>query len=476
MPLVNFDNFQMGQLLKIGKFTTFLSLVVLCVTFACRENQAIPISTSKEMLPQIMGSLDKLVNVWYPRTIDTVNGGFWSDFNYKWQREGKQNKMLVSQARHVWTASTLALYYKDRKYEDIAAHGYRFLRDKMWDTQKGGFYTLLGLEDDTLKILSTSKSTYGNSFAIYGLAAYYRVSKDTAALDLAKKTFYWLEAHAHDSIHGGYFDVLQRDGSWMLEVGINDKNYENFIRKDWKDQNSSIHLLESFTALYEVWPDPLLQRRLEEMLLLIRDTITAEKGYLTLHLERDWTPVSLRDSSETYREAHFYLDHVSFGHDVETAFLLLEASHVLKRLNDSVTPLKAKKMVDHALEWGWDTQNGGFYDGGYYWGDFGKRTIENTAKVWWTEAEGLNTLLLMAQLHPEEKRYYKCFKKQWYYIDTYLIDHKYGGWYREGLDTDPDAKKDAKAHIWKVNYHNVRSLINVVQMLKGEFALTETLH
>ena len=421
----------------------------------------------------IESSLEELVKVWYPRTIDSVNGGFWSDFNYKWEKEGKQHKMLVSQARHVWTAATLASYYQDSRYEEIAAHGYRFLKDKMWDNENGGFHTLLGMEGDSLKVLSTGKSAYGNSFAIYGLATYYKVSKNGAALDLAKKTFNWLEKHSHDSIYGGYFDVMQLDGSSMFDVKINDKNYDNFIRKDWKDQNSSIHLLESFTALYDVWPDPLVKQRLEELLLLTRDTITTEKGYLSLHLEKDWKPVSFRDSSETYRKEHFGLDHVSFGHDVETAFLLLEASHVLGVENDTITALKAKKMVDHALEWGWDEEKGGFYDGGYYWDDDGKRSIENKAKVWWAEAEGLNSLLLMAELHPEEKRYYELFEKQWLYLDSYLIDHKYGGWYNEGLDTNPEAEKSAKAQIWKVNYHNVRSLINVIQMLKGEFILTK---
>ncbi len=456
-----------------GIIYRFLPLVFLLVMVSCKQKDTSPPSSEK-LLPKIEASLDALAHVWYPKTIDTVHGGFWSDFDYKWDKKGKQDKMLVSQARHIWTASELALYYKDDKYEEIAAHGYRFLRDEMWDAENGGFHTLLGFDGDSLTVLSTGKSAYGNAFAIYGLAKFYQVSKHAPALDLAKKTFYWLDKNAHDSVYGGYFDVLQQDGSWMLDVTVNDSNYDNFVRKDWKDQNSSIHLLESFTALYAVWPDKLLKKRLEELLLLIRDTITTEKGYLTLHLERDWTPISLRDSSETYRKQHFYLDHVSFGHDVETAFLMLEASHFLGRKHDTLTARKAKKMVDHALDWGWDEQNGGFYDGGYYWDPSGKRSIENRAKVWWAEAEGLNSLLLMAQLYPEEKRYEILFKKQWQYIDNYLIDHQYSGWYQEGLDTDADAKKAAKAQVWKVNYHTIRSLINVIAMLKGDFMLTQT--
>lgn len=462
---------------EIFKFSRFSILLIFCyslVFVSCRQKENPKKNTSDEILSQVETELQDLTNIWYPKTIDSVNGGYWSDFNYKWDKEGVQNKFLVSQARHIWTTAVLAQFYKDAKYEKMAAHGYRFLRDQMWDTINGGFHTLLGFEEDFLKVLSNNKSTYGNAFAIYGLSNYYKVSKDVSALNLAKKAFYWLDTNAHDSIYKGYFDVLHQDGSWMLDQTENN-GYDNFVRKDWKDQNSSIHVLESFTALYEVWPDELVRQRLEELLLLIRDTITTKKGYLTLHLQRDWTPVSLKDSSEVFRKENFWMDHVSFGHDVETAFLMLEASHILRREKDTLTETKAKQMVDHAIDNGWDSEKGGFYDGGFYY-EPESCTIENKTKVWWTEAEGLNALLLMSKLYPEEKRYYHLFQKQWNYIDENMIDHNHKGWYAEGIDTNPEAPQSVKAQIWKANYHNIRSLVNVIQMLKGEFVLTKEGH
>lgn len=459
---------------KITSLVAVLLLISIVINSCNREPKQSK-NDNAAVLTEIEKSLNELAAVWYPKSIDSIHGGYWSDFDYQWQRKGNQNKMVVSQARHIWTTSTLAIFYNDAKYLKIAEHGYHFLRDRMWDTKNGGFYTLLGIAGDSLTPLSNGKSAYGNSFAIYGLATYYKVSKDTSALNLAKKTFYWLEEKAHDSVYKGYFDVLQQDGSWMLEVTENDKNYDNYIRKDWKDQNSTIHLLESFTALYEVWPDPLVKERLHELMVLVRDTITTEKGYLSLHLQRNWTPVSLRDSTEAYRKQHYYLDHVSFGHDIETAFLLLEASHILDIENDSITAKKAKKMVDHTIANSWDKENGGLYDGGYYFKS-DSCTILNKAKIWWTQAEGLNSLLLMARLYPNETRYLELFEKQWNYIQTYMIDKEHGGWYHEGLDTNPKAKYDPKANIWKVNYHNVRSLVNVLQMLKKEFPLTDKNH
>ena len=457
------------------KPTILFSILFMIVFSSCKTNtnEGEDIQPAENLTSVLEESLkNKIVNVWYPRTIDSMHGGFFSDFNAKWEKQGIQNKMIVTQARHVWTASTLTSFYGDSTYKEIAKHGYLFLRDHMWDNKNGGFYTLKGLDRDSLKLLSTSKSAYGNSFAIYGLANYYKISKDTSALNLAKKTFYWLEEHSRDSVYGGYFDILKQDGSWLLGTQENGNNYGELVRKDWKDQNSSIHLLECFTALYEVWPDKLLKERLEELLTLIRDTITTDKGYLTLHLQRDWEPVTFKDSTDAVRKANFWLDHVSFGHDVETAFLLLEASHVLGKENDTLTLLKAKKMVDHAIANGWDKEKGGFYDGGYYLDNSDTCTIVNPAKVWWTQAEGLNSLLLLAKLFPDEN-YYELFEKQWDYINAFLIDQTNGGWYDEGLDSNPDAINNAKAQMWKVNYHNTRAMVNVIKMLKEDFELID---
>jgi mannobiose 2-epimerase len=408
----------------------------------------------------------ELLGAWYPASLDTLNGGFLSDFTYNWKPSGFQNKMLVAQARHLWTASKAAIFYNDDRYRQIARHAFLFLKDKMMDKEYGGFYMLLNSEGQlTGGSFGDSKITYGNAFALYALAAYYEMSADTSALRLARETFIWLDKYAYDLRFGGYYSILGRDGS-RIDPGDSDAGKVNWVRTDWKDQNTSIHLLEAFTGLYKVWPDSLLRERLMEMLVLIRDTITSDRGSLTLFLQRDWTPVSFRDSSETVRKSNYYFDHISFGHDVETAYLLSEASQVLGIENDTVTGKVARRMVDHALNNGWDNERGGFYDAGYCFNDTGPVTIINDAKVWWTQAEGLNALLLMSGLYPGESKYYSSFVKQWEYIDKYLIDHKHGGWYEEGLDNSPDKLKAHKGYDWMINYHNARALMNCIQILK----------
>ena len=166
---------------------------------------------------------------------------------------------------------------------------------------------------------------------------------------------------------------------------------------------------------------------------------------------------------------HKNLDHVSFGHDIETAYLMLEASHALGLKNDERTMAIGKKMVDHALRNGWDKTVGGFYDEGYYFKGVDTITILLASKNWWAQAEGMNTLLLMADRYPNDPmHYFDRFMQQWQYIQTYLIDHENGDWYDSGLDKDPQRKKGLKGQIWKATYHNFRALANCVDRLLSE--------
>lgn len=400
------------------------------------------------------------LDAWYPRAVDTIYGGFITTFSYDWNVVGKEDKMIVTQARHTWvTARASERYPNENMYKEATTSGFRFLKNKMWDRRHGGFYSLVSREG---AVIDSSKNAYGNAFAIYALSAYYHASGDTAALTLAKKAFLWLEYHSHDSVRKGYFQHMDHKGIPIVRTRATNSKSET----GYKDQNSSIHLLEAFTALYTVWPDPLVRERLAEMLYLIRDVMVTPKGYLTLFFTTDWQPVSYRDSSQAALESHHNLDHISYGHDVETAYLMMEASETLEIKNDTTTWRIAKRMVDHALTTGWDPSVGGFYDEGYYFKDNPAISILKDSKNWWAQAEGLNTLLIMADTYPaDEMNYYAKFQHQWHYINRYVIDHKFGDWFAGGIDKEPFQERALKGHSWKACYHQYRALENCVVRL-----------
>ena len=72
--------------------------------------------------------------------------------------------------------------------------------------------------------------------------------------------------------------------------------------------------------------------------------------------------------------------------------------------DDPKTWHMARRLVDHALDWGWDGEHGGFY----YKGEaFGGEAFDQH-KDWWTQAEGLNALLLMHRKYgAETDRYWR---------------------------------------------------------------------
>lgn len=435
--------------------------VLVVLVMACQSPQQ---RQKKELADEIEHVLvDTILHAWYPRAVDEEDGGFVTHFDSAWGRGDKQEKMIVTQARHVWTAAKAALLYPDDpRYLQAAEHGFHFFKANMWDHEFGGFYQYRaqdGGEPDDARL--NYKTSYGNAFGLYAASAYYELTHDPVALDFAQQIFAWFEEHARDDEYGGYFQ------NFNLRNEILTTSYNSgFLAGTTKDQNTSIHILEAFTELYKVWPDDLVHRRLQEMLFIIRDKITRDFGSLTLFLEQDWTPISLQDSSESFIRDNIHRDHISAGHDVETAFLMLEASHALGYEHDDITLAVAKKMVDHALAQVWDDEFGGIFDVSFYFKGENNVTVMNEHKSWWAQMEALNAFLMMSLIYPEEPLYFERFTQQWHFINTYIIDHEHGGVYSYSIERDDRSKTGSKANPWKGPYHTCRALMNCVTMLR----------
>jgi mannobiose 2-epimerase len=316
----------------------------------------------------------------------------------------------------------------------------------MWDAKNGGFYWSV---DDSGNPApgrggnaGASKQEYGNGFAIFAAAEVYNLTKDPAALDLAKRGFQWYDQHGHDAANGGYFEILNTDGSVdtlntpAVGGGPNTKS-----------MNSSIHMLEALTSLYEVWPDPVVKARLQELFILNRDKITADPGYLIQYFTADWQPRQNEDS---------------YGHDVETAYLLTEAACALGIPDDPKSWEVGKKLVDHAIAVGWDKVNGGLYNSG----DLNGGNYSNY-REWWVEAEFLNALLLMHEHFGKDNPiYWNTFIAQWNWINQHGIDHTNTGWWPR-VNNDGTPIHTAKSDSWTECYHQGRAMMNIASRLRA---------
>lgn len=360
-----------------------------------------------------------------------------------------------------WLAAEVAARCPDlrQRYSEYASHGMDYLDRVMWDHRHGGFYWELDENGKIVESLGGEKHVYGVAFAIYAAATTHLALGDSQPLDLAMRAFDWLETHAHDKRHGGYLEALGADGKpivhpqlWGWSLRWSDRIGTLYGRKS---MNSHIHLLEAFVPLCAASRDERVRERLAEVFLFVRDRITNEEGYLHLYLTRRGEPLGGRES---------------YGHNLEAAFLLLEAARVLSMLDDSRTLVLTRLLVDHTLECGWDETYGGFYHTGK-----GHRVSDST-KVWWTQAEGLNALLLMHELYGvETERYFSAFRKTWRFIQDHQVDHRRGDWFgvvtREG-QARPDQPKEG---VWKDPYHNGRALLLGAQRLRRLAAVNHPL-
>ena len=417
----------------------------------------IGVATADSNRSALVGSLDAQLlaelDCFFPRTVDAA-GGFVASFGNDWTAAPaeRQSKHVVFQSRQTWTAAAVAVRrpaLADR-FLPIARHGADFLQNAMWDAEDGGFYWELGRDGKPTG--GVEKNVYGQAFALFGLAAAGQATGDAAYLDAAYAGFDWLDAHAHDAAAGGYFEQLRRDGTPILDPRQGGRpgaaNDPMGIPLGYKSMNAHIHLMEAFTQLYRARPTPRLRERLAELVAVVRDRIAVAPGCLNLVFTPDWKALP---------------GHDSFGHDIETAVLLLEAAEAIGEGGDPHTRAVAKSLVDHTLAVGYDAERGGVYEEGFA---FGRPT--NTTKIWWIQAETIHGLAFaVAEFGDADGRYAAALEQTWRFIVDHQIDAKNGGWF---LGTAADGRVGPrgsdKSTNWKSSYHTARAMINAADALR----------
>ncbi len=388
----------------------------------------------------------------YPAAVDRERGGFHANFATDWSRQPDRHRFIVYQARMTWTPAAVALARPALREEHLGyvRHGVDFLRDRMWDAAHGGFFTSV-LLDGAPDPAEPVKTAYGQAFAVYALAVAHRATGDPATLDLARKGYAWVEEHYRDPGRPGYRGGVEQDGAPLPfdpELVVPPMDAMG-TPSAWHDMNAHIHLLEAWTELLREWPDPGLRDSTRGLFELVRDRFVAEPGNLHLFLDPKGNPVP---------------GPVSFGHDVETAFLLLEAADALGIPDDAKTQRAARRLVNHALAWGWSSTTGQLYERGFALGPAFDRSIE-----WWGEFELVNALSLMDSLYGEKTPVYRdALEKAWRFVRERLTDPVHGGVF-QGVDAEGRVNP-GKSHDWMATYHTARALLLTSDRLRRQAA------
>jgi N-acyl-D-glucosamine 2-epimerase len=367
---------------------------------------------------------------------DDENGGYFGYLGYDLKLDKKAIKGCILNSRILWFFSNAYTELGDEKLLADARQAYDFLMNYCLDKEKGGVYWSVdykGVPADT------TKHTYNQAFAIYGLSSYYRASGDEEALSTALKLYNLIEEKCTDKY--GYMEAFDRDFNLM----DNDKLSENGVMAE-KTMNTLLHVFEAYTELYLISGKTDVVDSLRRILDTILDKVYNKKeGRQEVFFDKKWNSL---------------IDLYSYGHDIETAWLLDRGLDVL---NDDAYKKKFSAVIDSLTE--------NIYNRAYT-GHSIVNEAENgkvdTKRVWWIQAEAVVGFLNGYKRHPNEGKYLEAAADIWNYIKEYVIDKRQGSeWYFE-VDENGEPIEKPIVEAWKCPYHNGRMCLEVMRRLKHD--------
>jgi mannobiose 2-epimerase len=378
---------------------------------------------------------------WMRHTVDREHGGFYGAIDCDGQVDKQAPRASVINARILWTFSAAARILHDKACRETADWAYNYITDKFWDREYGGVYWML---DHLGNPISDRKQIYAQAFAAYGMAEYFRATGRVESLDCAKQLYRLIEEMSGEPLYGGYLEARARDWSALEDVRLSEKDLNSP-----KSMNTHLHILEAYTNLLRVWPDPTLRASLACLLELIMDRIVDNStAHFKMFFDNKWTPLS---------------DHVSFGHDIEGSWLIQEAAEVLGDpvLLDRARDL-AVRMAQAVYDQGLDKDGSLFYEASE-----GRMVDPN--KHWWAQAEAVVGFYNAWQVSGRE-HFRTAAYRVWKYIEDKIVDKVHGEWHAK---LKPDgtpwkAEDDADACLvgaWKCPYHNARVCFEMLERL-----------
>ena len=381
--------------------------------------------------------LSNILPFWLRYGVDSEFGGFRGQITNDLRIDPYANKGLILNARILWTFSRVYDVYRTEEFRNTAQRAYEYMLRHFHDDLYGGFYWMVDYQGTPT---DTRKRIYGQAFVIYALAEFYRATGQQHALDMALETYRVIEKISYDRVNQGYFETYERN--WRL---ANDQRLSEIDMDEKKSMNTHLHLLEAYATLLQQWDDEILRAKLRELIILFRDRIiNPDNRHMLLFFNEKWEPRS---------------DHISYGHDIEASWLLVEAAEALgdnllfREVKETSVRL-ARAVFDEALD----------SDGGLLYEANADGPLD-TDKHWWPQAETLVGFLNAYQISGE-KHFLKAAENSWGFIDKYIVDHKNGEWFwkvsRDGVASNDKYKVDP----WKCPYHNSRACLEALHRLQ----------
>lgn len=392
------------------------------------------------MVDEMKQHLKEVIIPFWKSMKDEECGGFYGYLDYDLNLDKKAVKGCILNSRITWFFSQAYLVLKeigelDESLLAMANHGFSFMEQYCMDQEFGGIYWSMNFDGSPNE---TIKHTYNQAFSIYALSAFYEATGNQKALKMAMELFEIIETKCRDE--EGYLESFDRE----FKLIDNEKLSENGVIA-YRTMNTLLHVFEAYTELFKVTQE----EKVKEKLLWMMD-VFADKMY---------NPILHRQEVFFDKEYHSLIDLHSYGHDIETAWLIDRGVEVvgLKNYEAKMTPITAdltREIFEVAFN-----------------GDSLHNECENghvnTSRIWWVQAESVVGFLNGYQKDQDRVEYMAAAKKQWNYIKEFMIDTRKGSeWYWEvDMNGQPTSKKPI-VEPWKCPYHNGRMCLEVIRRAK----------
>ncbi|MFC2090453.1 AGE family epimerase/isomerase [Bacteroidota bacterium] len=389
----------------------------------------------EEVLNELSGNI---LPFWMQKMLDAENGGFYGHADFFGNPTIDANKGGILNARILWTFSSAYRILRKSEYLDTASRSYDYIARHFVDKDFGGSYWELDCKGNPV---NSKKQIYALAFTMYGLTEFYRASGLKEALILSIDLFNTIEQYSFDAIQNGYFEAFTREWQPIEDLRLSAKD-----QNENKTMNTHLHILEAYTNLFRVWKDPFLEQQLKNLIELFIVRFVNSNGNLNLFFDDDWTLKS---------------DFISFGHDIESSWLIQEAAELLGELEHIN---RSKQLsVRIALE----NMKGIGPDGGLAYEFFPSSGEWDRDRHWWPQAEAIVGYFNAFQVSGDNHFLETAFRS-WEFIKKFLIDKENGEWHWSVNERGIPQGNEQKAGFWKCPYHNSRACLEIIERTSGK--------
>lgn len=386
----------------------------------------------KTLQKELHEELINILSYWKKFALDKEQGGFVGRILNDNTVIPEASKGIILNTRILWSFSSASNYLQSKAYIDICDRAYLYLKNQFKDNKNNGVFWELDFKGNPI---NKRKQVYAQAFCIYALSEYYLLTNFSEAKEWAIEIFDLLENFAHDKNKKGYVEAF--DENWN---SIEDMRLSNKDMNAAKTMNTHLHVLEAYTALYKIYPNKKLKEALAELAELFCTTFLHKNNHFNLFYDKAWKLLS---------------NFVSYGHDIETVWLVTEAAKVinnnkiLKKINKITI-----KVADTFLEEAIDIDGAVLYE---------KNLTTNKIdrdKHWWPQVEAIIGLKYAHNLTKDQK-YLNASYKIWEFTKLNLLDTINGEWF---FRVDKNGKvytEEDKVSMWKAPYHTSRACIEI---------------